>query len=81
MKPVKDISGSALIKKLTKLGYIVNRQKGSHIRLTKQSIKGDHHITIPNHNPIKLGLLMKILNDIAKNMEISREELIDLIDV
>lgn len=48
MKPVKDISGSALIKKLTKLGYIVNRQKGSHIRLTKQSIKGDHHITIPN---------------------------------
>lgn len=81
MRPRKDISGSDLIKKLAKLGFIVTRQKGSHIRLTKQSIEGDHHITIPNHNPLKIGLLIKILNDIAKNMEISREELIDLIDV
>jgi predicted RNA binding protein YcfA (HicA-like mRNA interferase family) len=79
--PIKDISGSDLIKKLAKLGYIVTRKKGSHIRLTKQSIVGDHHITIPNHNPIKIGLLIKISNDIANNMEISREELMDLIDI
>jgi predicted RNA binding protein YcfA (HicA-like mRNA interferase family) len=35
MKLSRDESGASLVKKLEKLGYIVTRQKGSHIRMTK----------------------------------------------
>lgn len=80
MKLSRDESGASLIKKLFKVGYIISRQKGSHIRLTRTSEKGLHHITIPNHYPIKIGLLAKILNDVASNLEISREELLNLIN-
>jgi predicted RNA binding protein YcfA (HicA-like mRNA interferase family) len=46
MKLPRDLSGEALAKALEKLGYIVNRQTGSHIRLTIHE-NGEHHITIP----------------------------------
>lgn len=72
----RDISGRDLIKKLKKLGYDQTRQVGSHIRLTTEE-KGIHHITIPEHNSIKIGTLSNILNDIASHFEITKEELID----
>jgi len=34
MKVPRDIFAEQLIKSLTKLGYQITRQKGSHIRLT-----------------------------------------------
>jgi len=33
MKLPRDVSSTELINKLTKLGYITTRQKGSHIKL------------------------------------------------
>jgi predicted RNA binding protein YcfA (HicA-like mRNA interferase family) len=80
MKLSRDESGESLIKKLSKLGYVVTRQKGSHIRLSKIDENVHLHITIPNHNPIKIGLLSKILNDVARNLDMSKEALIKLID-
>jgi predicted RNA binding protein YcfA (HicA-like mRNA interferase family) len=56
MKLPRDLSGEALAKALEKLGYTMDRQTGSHIRLTTQE-NGEHHITIPNHSPIKIGTL------------------------
>jgi hypothetical protein len=41
---------------------------------TKERVQ--HHVTIPNHDPIKVGTLAGILNDVAAHLEISREELI-----
>jgi len=38
---------------------------------------GEHHITIPQHNPLKIGTFSAILNDIAKHFSLSREELIN----
>jgi len=70
----RDLSASELIKKLSKYEYIVTRQTGSHIRLTT-SQNGEHHITIPNHNPIKLGTLNSILNDIALHLNIEKKDL------
>lgn len=75
MKLSRNISAADLISSLQKFGYIVTRQKGSHIRMTT-GIKGQHHITIPNHNPIKLGTLSSILNDVAFHFKISKEEVI-----
>jgi predicted RNA binding protein YcfA (HicA-like mRNA interferase family) len=58
------------------LGYRIERQTGSHIRLTTTK-NGEHHITIPNHSPIKVGTLNAILKDIANHFETTREDLID----
>ena len=58
------LSASEFLKKLKVLGYEKTRQNGSHIRITT-IIQGEHHLTIPNHNPIKLGTLNSILGDIA----------------
>ncbi|MEG3849790.1 type II toxin-antitoxin system HicA family toxin [Microcoleus sp. herbarium19] len=56
MKLPRDLSGEALVTALSKLGYVVDRQTGSHIRLTTKE-SGEHHLTIPNHSPIKIGTL------------------------
>jgi len=76
MRLQRDISGLELAKKLVVLGYEISRQNGSHIRLSTQQ-NGEHHITIPQHNPLKIGTFSTILNDIAKHFSLSREELIN----
>ena len=74
MRIPRDISGQELCKLLGKFGYLITRQKGSHIRLTTE-LPSTHHITIPNHSPIKLGTLNSILDDISKHLAISKIEL------
>ena len=78
MRIPRDLTGKELIKVLGKLGYEVTRQSGSHIRLTT-SLNGTHHITIPDHRPIKVGTLSGILADIAMHHQVSREELLALL--
>lgn len=75
MKIPRYISGYELANALEIYGYKVTRQKGSHMRLTTQK-KGEHHITIPNHKPLKIGTLSAILSEVSKHMEINKEEII-----
>ena len=75
MKIPRDLSSNDLIKSLAVLGYEVTRQTGSHIRLTTQQ-NGEHHVTIPAHDPIKIGTLNSILRDIANHKRLSRDELL-----
>jgi len=74
MKLPRDIGGAELAKLLELYGYRITRQTGSHIRLTT-ILKGEHHITIPIHKPLKIGTLNKILGDISLHMEISKEKI------
>ena len=74
MKVPRDLSGVALAKALAKVGYQVTRQSGSHIRLTTQS-PTQHHVTIPAHDPLKVGTLSGILGDVADHLKITRDEL------
>jgi hypothetical protein len=37
---------------------------------------GQHHITIPNHDPVKIGTLSAILSDIAAHFNKTKEEVI-----
>jgi predicted RNA binding protein YcfA (HicA-like mRNA interferase family) len=76
MKLPRDVSADQLTKVLQKLGYQITRQKGSHIRLTALINSEEHHITIPNHSPVKIGTLNNIINDIASHNNLSKEELI-----
>ncbi len=48
-----QISGIELIKSLQYHGFVVVRQKGSHIRLEKNTPEGTIKITIPNHPTLK----------------------------
>ncbi|MFI5196705.1 MAG: type II toxin-antitoxin system HicA family toxin [Chitinophagales bacterium] len=78
MKLPRDISGLELIKALKPLGYIETRQVGSHIRLTTMQ-NGEHHITIPNHDPIRIGTLSAIISDIAIHFNKSKEDIIRML--
>ncbi len=72
----RDIGGQELVKLLDKFGYVVIRQTGSHIRL-QSVIKGKAHvITIPDHNPVKIGTLNNILNDISAYLSIDKKKLV-----
>ena len=72
----RDISGPQLAKALAKFGYGITRQTGSHLRLTTHT-SGEHHITIPTHDFLKIGTLSGILGEIARHLEISKARLID----
>jgi len=74
MKTPRDIDGDALAAFLARYGYAITRQAGSPMRLTTQR-RGEHHITIPRHSPLKLGTLNGILRDVAEHLGMSREEL------
>ncbi len=76
MKLPRDVSGQDLVKRLKVFGYEATRQVGSHLRLTTAQ-GGEHHVTIPRHDPLKLGTLSGILNDVAEHFAISRDEVID----
>jgi predicted RNA binding protein YcfA (HicA-like mRNA interferase family) len=67
--------GRDLAKALSALGYRTTRQTGSHLQLSTDE-GGQHHVTIPNHNPIKVGTLAGILSDVAAHFGISRNEII-----
>ncbi|MBE0436628.1 MAG: type II toxin-antitoxin system HicA family toxin [Methylomicrobium sp.] len=76
MKLPRDLTGILLAKKLAVLGYQITRQTGSHMRLTTLE-KGEHHITIPAHNPLRTGVLSAILNDVASHFNLTRDELLN----
>lgn len=75
MRIPRDINGNELIDALNRLGYSKVKQVGSHIKLVTVE-NGEHHVTIPNHSPIKIGTLNHILKDISEHFEISKEDLI-----
>jgi len=75
MKLPRDVSGEKLAKALKVLGYKVTRQTGSHMRLTTIE-GGEHHITIPRHDPLRVGTFAAILDDVAMHFQISRDELL-----
>jgi len=56
MKLPRNVSGAQLIKALNRLGYMVTRQTGSHVRLACQ-LPRQHHLTVPLHDPLRIGTL------------------------
>jgi predicted RNA binding protein YcfA (HicA-like mRNA interferase family) len=71
----RDVSGTELAKKLERFGYKSVRQTGSHMRLTANIAGKEHHITIPAHDPLKLGTLRSILRLVAQQVGVSVDDL------
>lgn len=70
------ISGEAAVKVLTKIGYNVVRQKGSHLRLKDPDNPSHKPVTVPLHKSIKPGLLRRIIKDAG----LSVKEFIELLE-
>lgn len=75
MKIPRDCNGKELVKALRRFGYAVDRQTGSHIMLTTRK-QGEHHVSVPNHRPLKIGMLRAILKVVAEHHKMSIEELL-----
>jgi predicted RNA binding protein YcfA (HicA-like mRNA interferase family) len=74
----RDVTGRKLAGSLAQLGYRIDRQTGSHLRLTTRR-GGEHHITIPDHDPLRPGTLNGILRDVASHAKLAREDLLRLL--
>lgn len=63
MSRLPIVSYVDVIRILQKEGFVVVRQKGSHIRLQKHAGSETLKITVPAHSPLKRGTLRRILKD------------------
>jgi len=77
MKLPRDMDAAELVKALTRIGYHVVRQSGSHIRL--QCADPVHSLTIPNHRPLRIGTLAAILADIAAQRRMNKDALMKML--
>jgi predicted RNA binding protein YcfA (HicA-like mRNA interferase family) len=75
LKLPRDVSGDDLVRSPRRFGYETTRQTGSHIRLSSNLKGTQHHVTIPNHQQLRIGTLAEILADVASYLDLSREEL------
>lgn len=75
MKLPRNVSGYELVKGLQRVGYHFARQTGDHVRLTT-SVNGEHHVTVPLHNPLKVGTLAAILAAVAAQLRKDKDELL-----
>ena len=63
MSKLPVLSGYEVIKALRKAGFIVVRQKGSHVRLKKIELTKVINITVPLHDSLKKETLHRIVKD------------------
>jgi predicted RNA binding protein YcfA (HicA-like mRNA interferase family) len=78
MKLPRDTSGDRLVRVVQELGYVVVRQKGSHVRLTHPG-PPQAHVVVPMYRQIKVGTLHNILQTVGEQRSLSLQELIGLL--
>ena len=71
MSKLPLLSWREVIKALNKIGFVVARQKGSHIIL----VKDDRVVPVPRHDQIKRGLLLEIIAEAG----MAKEEFLKLL--
>ena len=69
MTKVPSVHYEALIHALRRNGWVVVRQKGSHIRLHKRINDETLKLTVPAHRPIKRSTLAHILKQAQLSVE------------
>ena len=63
MTKVPSLNYNFVVAALQRAGWVVVRQRGSHIRMHKQTPDRLRKITVPAHKPIKRSTLAKLLSD------------------
>lgn len=75
MPKLPVVSGQDFVRVLTKAGFEVHHQKGSHIIL-KQTSQPFVRLSVPNHKELKRGLLVSLLRDAG----LTREQFMKLLE-
>jgi predicted RNA binding protein YcfA (HicA-like mRNA interferase family) len=75
MTKVPSLGYERVIRALQRDGWVVVRQKGSHIRLQKHLLAETLKLTLPAHRPLKRSTLSHIL----KQPRLSVEEFLKLV--
>ena len=73
MRIPRDLSGKDLIKLLGALGYEHVRTVGSHARCTED---GGRKITVPLHDSLRIGTLSAIVDQVALQKGMVKEEVV-----
>ena len=69
MSKVPNLAYDRIINALQRDGWIVVRQKGSHIRLQKRTVDETLKITVPAHRPVKRSTLSHILKQARMDLD------------
>ena len=76
MRTPRNLSGMELAVLLRRrYGYNLTRQRGSHMRLTSTFMGYEHHVSVPRHNPLRVGTLDDILGDVAGYVGLNQDDL------
>jgi len=74
MSKVPSLPYTDVIRALQRAGWVVVRQKGSHVRLQKHTLSEVLKLTVPAHRPIKRSTLSHIL----KQARLTVDEFLEL---
>jgi predicted RNA binding protein YcfA (HicA-like mRNA interferase family) len=67
VKLPSDLSGQELVKILQRIGFLVNRQRGSHIVLRREDPYA--RVVVPDHKRLRPGTLRQILSEAGLTVE------------
>ncbi|MEX0727844.1 MAG: type II toxin-antitoxin system HicA family toxin [Planctomycetaceae bacterium] len=69
MSKVPSLNYDEVIRALQRDGWVVVRQRGSHVRLQKRTTAETLKITVPAHRPVKRSTLSHILKSARLSVE------------
>lgn len=69
MTKAPSLSYLQIVSALQRAGFVVVRQRGSHIRLQKSTGEKTAKLTVPAHTPIKRTTLAKIIKQAGLTLE------------
>ena len=75
MSKVPSLSYQRIVRALQRAGWVVVRQRGSHLRLQKRLPTETLKLTVPAHRPVKRSTLSHIL----KAARLSVDEFLELV--
>ena len=77
MKTPRDLGGAQLIKVLCRdWDYRMLHQEGSHVIL-QTGTPSHQRLSVPDHNPLRVGTLNSILRVVAAHKGVDRQRLLD----
>ena len=74
MPKLPRLSGKEVIKALSKAGFEIVRQKGSHVIMKKKTSEGEIATVVPNHKEVDRGTLLEII----RQAKLTRDEFMNL---
>lgn len=76
MKFPSGLCGDELVRALVRLEYRQEQQSDSHVRRSLPE-QPEHHVTIPLHSPLRIGIPAAMFDAVANRMDLDRPSLLE----